>query len=439
MGYDADIQPFEIPEDADYSGGETSYNVFAVKLGLSATESGEEFVIGSHYDSVPQNDGNGYTDNCAGTGTNLALADFLQDEALPVTVRFIFFGAEELGKIGSEAYVEAMDGETTGVAGERLGNIDDVEGMLNLDTPWGGDFVYVHGASQGDEGWIREGLLNIADEDGYQWQQNPGNFISVAYWYGGDGMVPQGTGCVTGDTYDTRAAQDGEPLTLGNFDSDELIDTSDEGGAAVSAADYCVFLPEGTTGDWSDHFSFQAKGKEIGYIEATNWDIGDFDGYQQSAELLEEFETCIENGGDTDDCGDAAGAIWHTDRDEYGFIHETFPSRVQQQSTEIMDVLLEFLRAPDVPPVASVPPSAQVVAARSSEVRERVLKRGLRIRLKPEVEELGIMNENLPLLIEALIQPDLDNSVLIDRVSPEAIPRLEELREEFGDLLRDTP
>ncbi len=439
MGYDADIQPFEIPEDADYSGGETSFNVFAVKRGLSATEGSEEFVIGGHYDSVPQNDGNGYTDNCAGTGTNLALAEFVKDEALPLTVRFIFFGAEELGKLGSEAYVDAMDGSNTGLAGEPLGDIEDVEGMLNLDTPWGGDFVYVHGASQGDEGWIRESLLNIADTKGYEWQQNPGNFISVAYWYGGDATVPQDTACVTGDTYDTRAGEEGEPLTLDDFDSSELIDTSAEEGTDVSAADYCVFMPEGTTGDWSDHFPFQKQGKEIGYIEATNYQIGDFDGYEQSAELLEEFENCIENGGDTDDCGDAAGAIWHTDRDEYGFVNETFPSRVQRQSTEIMDVLLEILRAPDVPPVASIPPSAQVVAARSSEVRERVLKRGLRVRLKREVEDLGNMNENLPLLIEALVQPDLNDSVLIDRVPPEAIPRLEELREEFGELLRETP
>ncbi len=439
MGYDADIQPFEIPEDADYSGGETSFNVFAVKPGQSPTESGKEFVIGSHYDSVPQNDGNGYTDNCAGTGTNLALADVLQDEAVPVTVRFIFFGAEELGKIGSEAYVDAMDGASTGVAGEPLGDIDDVEGMLNLDTPWGGDFNYVHGASEGNEGWIREALLSIAEAKRYQWQENPGNFISVAYWYGGNGTVPQDTACVTGETYDTKAAEEGEPLTVDDFDSDELIDTSDEEGTDVSAADYCVFLPEGTTGDWSDHFPFQAQGKEIGYIEATNWDIGDFDGYQQSAELLEEFENCIASGGDTDDCGDAAGAIWHTDRDEYGFLNETFPSRIQRQSTEIMEVLLAFLRAPELPLVASVPPSAEVVSARSSDVRERILRRGLRVRLKALVEDLGNNNESIDLLIEALKRRDVNDSVLIKRIPPEAVARLEELREEFGDLLRETP
>ena len=53
-------------------------------------------VVGAHYDVVPQTE-SGPNDNTSGTAIVLSLAKALAGESLPITVRFVLFGAEEQG------------------------------------------------------------------------------------------------------------------------------------------------------------------------------------------------------------------------------------------------------------------------------------------------------------------------------------------------------
>jgi Zn-dependent M28 family amino/carboxypeptidase len=80
----------------------TSQNVVA------ATHArGQVLMIGAHLDSVVA--GPGMNDNATGVAAVLELARVLRANAPALAVRFGFWGAEELGLIGSRAYVSGID------------------------------------------------------------------------------------------------------------------------------------------------------------------------------------------------------------------------------------------------------------------------------------------------------------------------------------------
>ena len=107
-----------------------SQNVVAELKG----ESEDVVVVGAHYDIVPPTMA-GANDNTSGTAVVLALADALSGRSLAFTVRFIAFGAEELGLYGSRNYVSALgDAE-----------LDRVKAMMNLDTVGTGAWLGVAG------------------------------------------------------------------------------------------------------------------------------------------------------------------------------------------------------------------------------------------------------------------------------------------------------
>lgn len=91
-------------------------------------------VVGAHYDTVPQA-GVGANDNASGTAVLLSLAKVLAGQSLPFTVRFVSFGAEEVGLYGSSHYAASLSEEEIG----RL------KAMLNLDVVGSGDYTAVSG------------------------------------------------------------------------------------------------------------------------------------------------------------------------------------------------------------------------------------------------------------------------------------------------------
>ncbi|SHE50518.1 Peptidase family M28 [Seinonella peptonophila] len=80
--------------------------------------------------------------------------------------------------------------------------------------------------------------------------------------------------------------------------------------------------PAGTTGSWSDHASFQKIGIPILYFEATNWDIGELDGYTQT---------------------EKAGSIWHTTNDNLSYLQKEFPGRTQDHLAGFTKVLYKLI------------------------------------------------------------------------------------------------
>lgn len=85
----------------------TSHNVVATVLG---TEKPEEIVsFGAHYDSVPFS--TGVYDNGAGSVINMEILRWFQENPPRRTVKFMWYGSEEIGLEGSWAYVKAHKDE----------------------------------------------------------------------------------------------------------------------------------------------------------------------------------------------------------------------------------------------------------------------------------------------------------------------------------------
>lgn len=240
MGYSTNVQPFSYSRS-----GRThnSSNVVAYKKGKSS----KEIIVGAHYDSVAA--GKGSDDNASGVGVMLETAEVLKHINTPYSIKFIAFGAEEVGLRGSNYYASQMTAE----------EIENTVGMINLDSLAVGDNMYVYG-SAGDKGFIRDQILNIAAKKKLDIGTNPG--LNPVY-------------------------------------------------------------PAGTTGDWSDHAPFNRLGIPYAYLEATNWEIGDLDGYTQT----------VKHGG-----------VWHTKNDTLEFIEREFPGRVEEHLETFSQALTEVLK-----------------------------------------------------------------------------------------------
>jgi Predicted aminopeptidases len=106
----------------------TTRNVIAERVG---TDPGKVVVAGAHLDSVPR--GPGINDNGTGTGTILEIARVMaQRDITPRnTVRFMWYGAEEFGLLGSEAYVDSLP----------EAELDRIEAMVNFDMVGSPNFV----------------------------------------------------------------------------------------------------------------------------------------------------------------------------------------------------------------------------------------------------------------------------------------------------------
>ncbi|NBD24471.1 M20/M25/M40 family metallo-hydrolase [Paenibacillus glycinis] len=108
--------------------------------------------------------------------------------------------------------------------------------------------------------------------------------------------------------------------------------------------------PAGTTGDWSDHAAFRKAGIPYGYLEATNWTLGDLDGYTQT--VLE-------------------GEVWHTGKDNLAHIIETYPGRIEEHLTsftKLLTALLLELKEPEVQPITLSDDKASMTEKRTIDV-----------------------------------------------------------------------
>jgi aminopeptidase YwaD len=94
--------PVEVSMEVEAPVERTSRNV------IGRPASGRcETVSGGHFDSVPQ--APGASDNASGTATVLELARTVAVRHLPGDNCFVLFGAEELGLLGSQHFVQTLD------------------------------------------------------------------------------------------------------------------------------------------------------------------------------------------------------------------------------------------------------------------------------------------------------------------------------------------
>jgi len=251
-------------------------------------------ILGAHYDSTAMKTGSmGATDNGAGVAAMLAIAKTLiHTPPKNYNIRFIAFGAEEIGLQGSNHYVEDL------LKSNKLNNI---AAMINFDTIAGGDNVYVHSAH------------------------------TTPY-----------RNCKSGK-YTSNTSVRNALLTAS-------INVLGEQNKYVIHPDYEGY-PEGVTGSWSDHASFACAGIPIAYVESTNFAINGqngYDGYSQTT--AKQLWTCYDQENSTA-CDKKAeknwGNIWHTKFDSLEKLNEIFPGRVEQQLDDNVQVLIELLSNPD--------------------------------------------------------------------------------------------
>jgi alkaline phosphatase isozyme conversion protein len=94
--------------------------------------------------------------------------------------------------------------------------------------------------------------------------------------------------------------------------------------------------PYGTTGDWSDHVAFRKAGIPYLYLEATNWLLGDKNGYQNTSK-------------DRD--------IWQTDKDTLSYIEQRYPGRLQHQLDEEFAAFAALLTEYEIPASVQTAPA----------------------------------------------------------------------------------
>ena len=122
-----------------------SQNVIADMPGTD----GRVVVMGGHYDTVPGVPG--ANDNGSGIASLVTAAEEIAGGDYPFTVRFIAFGAEELGLYGSAHYVQSLNDE------ER----SSIVAMLNYDALAGSDILGVTGDSE-----LQTTVVDLAAEAG---------------------------------------------------------------------------------------------------------------------------------------------------------------------------------------------------------------------------------------------------------------------------------
>jgi hypothetical protein len=150
IGYSPQTQPFT----AD-AGGKTitSANVVAVKNGISS----QVIIVGAHYDSSDA--GPGADDNASGVAVMLEVAKLVQNVQTPYTIRFIAFGAEESGQLGSFAYLNQISQD----------DFENTIAMIDLDSLIAGDVAYIY-SDEGQLSMVRDWALSWAVGNGFNLQ-----------------------------------------------------------------------------------------------------------------------------------------------------------------------------------------------------------------------------------------------------------------------------
>ncbi|MGE7765890.1 DUF4910 domain-containing protein [Peribacillus sp. NPDC096540] len=84
----------------------TSHNVIATKKPMKNKDTNQIIIVGAHHDSVSVS--SGASDNASGTSIVLELARVLENAPSDTEIRFITFGAEENGLLGSKDYAQSL-------------------------------------------------------------------------------------------------------------------------------------------------------------------------------------------------------------------------------------------------------------------------------------------------------------------------------------------
>ncbi|PGZ13449.1 M28 family metallopeptidase [Bacillus cereus] len=171
-----------------------SLNVIAKKKPKNSTGNEKAVIVSSHYDSVAG--APGANDNASGTGLVLELARAFQNVETDKEIRFIAFGSEEMGLIGSEHYVDNLSqkerGRILGVFNADMvaTNYDKAKNLYAM-TPDGSTNLVtdatLHAAKQLNNDLVLQGKFGSSDHVPFAYAGIP---AALFIWMGVDSWNP---------------------------------------------------------------------------------------------------------------------------------------------------------------------------------------------------------------------------------------------------------
>ena len=176
-------------------------NVTAVLPARPTSSSNRIFIICAHYDTQAVREPNwnpltstapGANDNGTGVAAMLEIAYLLSRYEYEHEIKFIAFGGEELGSLGSRHYVR--EASSTGVSGETdpVPVPEKIVGVFNLDMlgfNWKTDLVEI--VTNNDSAWISRALIiaNTWYNIGLKIRRTQDEFVDISshksFWDGG--------------------------------------------------------------------------------------------------------------------------------------------------------------------------------------------------------------------------------------------------------------
>lgn len=226
---------YEVSRQEFSAGGTVGWNLIVERAGTGQGV----LIVGAHLDSVAV--GPGMNDNASGAVALLALAEALIQLPPPsLTIRFAFWGAEENGPHGSQAYVDSL----------APAAVSEIRAYLNVDmigSPNGLAFVYDEpGAAPGSEA-VTNVVSGYFRQRGRPWEpidlagdSDHGPFSAAGVATGG--LFAGGREPVTADQAPRHGAIAGQPAdpcshqacdTLDNVSLARLALMTDALGAAI--------------------------------------------------------------------------------------------------------------------------------------------------------------------------------------------------------------
>ena len=249
-----------------------------------------QIIVGAHYD------GDGAGDNGSGVALLLATAAGLAGTTPQLTIRYIFFDAEEEGMLGSKYYAEHMSEE----------EIASTVYMINLDALAFGDFCNIYGGIYGDDydaDYIAvvegEPLPEPEHTEGYDFAANAAETLGFRVYRTTDldgYYAEHGRGMDPEDAFFTNPWTNANPAPMN------------------------MIAPSPATFGASDHTGFAVRGIPYIYFEATNWWAEGSDPAVAFTGYPETYDTALGDGGQ----------FMNTEYDTLAQLEQLFPGRAEQ-------------------------------------------------------------------------------------------------------------
>lgn len=282
-----------ISEQSFMDGNDKITNLILTVPGMNSSY---QIIVGAHYD------GDGVGDNGSGLALLLATACGLANYTLPVTVKYVFFDAEETGLIGSTHYANQMSNE----------EVTETLYMINMDSLAFGDYCCIYGGRTTSED-------SVIRTEGYKFAMKRAELLGFKTWK-------------TEDLDGYYSKKQKAPIIEEN-----ALYTNPWTFQNPSPMNFEFASP--TTGAWGDQAAFDERGIIYINFEATNW-FAKGRGHRDRDAFTGYYET------DNTQLG-YFGMFMNTPYDTWENLQSLFPGRLLAHYKIFSPLLTSLITAPE--------------------------------------------------------------------------------------------